>query len=330
MSEEVVQSKPSVLGKGLASLLPGASGSASVVAPLTQQSSATAAPGPVTASVSKDRHPGIAFVGLEEIKVNPYQPRQEFKDESLQELTQSIRVNGIIQPLVLRKTEDGYQLIAGERRLRAAKLAGLKQVPAVIRRSTDRESLELAIIENIQREDLNCIDAALAYFRLQEEFSLTQEEVATRVGKDRVTVSNHLRLLRLPEVVIDDLKQGVLTMGHGKALLALSDQTKQVTVRDEIIKNKWSVREVEEHISQLQSATGAEVAVFAEKSSSEDPVGRRLEVVSRDLTRHWATRVEVRGSEKKGKIILHYRSKDDLDRLLASMQSEAVWRAGRT
>lgn len=316
---------------------------ASVAAPLAPAASTPAAPAtaasptptPVSAATpapaaSKDRHPGISFVGIDEIKVNPYQPRQEFNDEALNELTQSIRVNGIIQPLVLRKTEEGYQLIAGERRLRAAKSAGLKQVPAVIRRSTDRESLELAIIENIQREDLNCIDAALAYFRLQEEFSLTQEEVATRVGKERVTVSNHLRLLRLPEVVIDDLKQGVLTMGHGKALLSLPDQQKQIAVRDEIIKNKWSVREVEEHIVKLATSGADPKTVFAETAKAEDAVGRRLEVLSRDLTRHWATRIEVRGNDKKGKIILHYRSKEDLDRLLASMQSEAIWRAGRT
>lgn len=222
-----------VLGKGLASLLPNSTASApsgaSVFgsAPLTPSASETP---------NRDRHMGISMAGVDEIQVNHFQPRREFDELSLKELAQSIRTSGIIQPLVVRKTaKDGFELIAGERRLRAAKLAGLKQVPVVIRRSTDRETLELALVENIQRQNLNCVDEALAYFQLIQEFSLTQEEVSDRVGKDRATVANYLRLLRLPETILDDLKKQILTFGHGKALLGLEDADMRLRARVQIL-----------------------------------------------------------------------------------------------
>ena len=190
-----VWTKPA-LGKGLASLLPGAGNPPSTVlaafAPQTVSHPAGAiAAGPATTlqqveMANRDRHPGISLAQLDEIQTNPYQPRREFDAQAVAELSQSIRKNGIIQPLIVRKLATGsYQLIAGERRLRAAKMAGLKQVPIVIRRSTDREALQLALIENIQRQDLNCIDEAMAYFQLMQEFSLTQEEVSVQVGKEK-------------------------------------------------------------------------------------------------------------------------------------------------
>ncbi len=221
----------SVLGKGLASLLPGAMAplpTTSAETSQAQQSAASAASAagaatPVMESGNKDRHPGISLAMIDEIQVGAFQPRREFDEAAIEDLAQSIRSNGIIQPLVVRKTAEGYELIAGERRLRAAKKAGLKQIPIVIRRSTDREVLELALIENIQRQDLNCVEEAMAYFQLSQDFSLTQEEVATRVGKDRTTIANHLRLLRLPEVILDDLKTNRMSFGHGKVLLGLED-----------------------------------------------------------------------------------------------------------
>ncbi|NDD92731.1 ParB/RepB/Spo0J family partition protein, partial [bacterium] len=188
-----------VLGKGLASLLPGAAASISATPSAAPSNHAGLMAG------NQDRHPGIALLPVDELSVNDYQPRRSFDDSTLQELAQSIKTNGLIQPLIVRRTTSGYQLIAGERRLRASKLAGLRQVPVVVRRSTDREALEMALIENIQREDLNCIDEALAYRQLMEEFQLTQEEAATRVGKERASVANHLRLLRLPEEIVNDL-----------------------------------------------------------------------------------------------------------------------------
>ena len=162
------------LGKGLASLLPSVPPAPPSSGPLAG-ATAAGSPLPVVGDLAnKDRHPGISVIGVEEIITNPYQPRRDFEDEPLEELAQSIRANGIIQPLVVRKSAQGYELIAGERRLRAAKKAGLKQVPIVIRKSTDRESLELALVENIQRQNLNCIDEALAYFQLMQDFQLTQ------------------------------------------------------------------------------------------------------------------------------------------------------------
>ena len=146
---------------------------------------------------------------LDSIIVNPFQPRREFDPKALDELSQSILENGLIQPLVVRRVEKGYELIAGERRFRASKKAGLKHVPVVIRKTTDREMLELALIENIQREDLNCVEVSLAYFQLSQEFNLTQEEISKKVGKDRASVANYLRLLRLPEVVLESLKKAI-------------------------------------------------------------------------------------------------------------------------
>lgn len=330
-----------VLGKGLASLFPGvvAPGAA---APTPTNSvnggsrtadsggaGATAA-GPATAvtqieASNRDRHPGISLAFLDEIEANPYQPRREFDEVAVQELAASIRENGIIQPLVVRKTSSGaYQLIAGERRLRAARLAGLKQAPVVIRKSTDREALELALVENIQRQDLNCIDEALAYYQLVEDFSLTQEEVAQKVGKDRATVANHLRLLRLPEAVIDDLKRGALSVGHGKALLSLEDADLRLRARAEIVRNHLSVREAEALVDQLRRSESGTGDLAANPAKPLTPAQARLQAISLDLTRAWSARVEVKGSEKRGKLVIHYGSRAELDRLLEAMQNQRL------
>jgi ParB family chromosome partitioning protein len=327
-----VERKP-VLGKGLASLLPsagapGALPSFAQSASLATGAGAVAAGEPTTVQQqehqNKDRHMGISVVLIDDIVANQYQPRRDFDDAALEELAQSIRANGIIQPLVVRKGPNGYQLIAGERRLRAARLAGLKQVPIVIRKSSDREALELALIENIQRQNLNCIDEALAYFQLLQDFSLTQEEVAQRVGKDRATVANYLRLLRLPEAIIEDLKSQALSFGHGKALLGVEDSTLRLRLRDQILQEKLSVRATEERIERLKNPAPQEnssQAVAAPMTALES----RLANLSRDLTHQWQTRVEVRGSERRGKIVFHYGSRQELDRILGAMQNEKVW-----
>jgi ParB family chromosome partitioning protein len=271
---------------------------------------------------NRDRHPGISLANPEEIQVNPFQPRREFDEKAIDELCSSIQANGIIQPLVVRKTPKGYELIAGERRLRASKKLGLKQVPIVIRRSSDRESLEIALIENIQRQDLNCIDEALAYFQLAEEFGLTQEEVAKRVGKERATIANHLRLLRLPEAVIDDLKRGILSFGHGKAILGLEDLEMRLRARALVVGKHLSVRETEALVDEWKKQPGAaNAAESAGPSTPQDPLQSRLSNLSTELTHKWSTRVEVKGSDKKGKIIFHYRTRQDLDRILQAMQN---------
>jgi ParB family chromosome partitioning protein len=279
-------------------------------------------------SGNQDRHPGITFLPIEELEVNEYQPRRSFDDTSLAELAQSIKSSGVIQPLVVRRTAAGYQLIAGERRLRASKIAGLKQVPVVVRRSTDREALEMALIENIQRENLNCIDEALAYQQLMDEFQLSQEEAALRVGKERASVANYLRLLRLPEAIIDDLKRGLLSFGHGKALLMVDEPDARLELRKKIIEGKWSVRQAEAEAQALKqngepNANVADTAAI--QAQKNDPVQQRLAVLSQELTRTWSARVEVKGTRRKGKVLIHYQGAEQLERILAAMQNPRLW-----
>ncbi|OFZ79934.1 MAG: hypothetical protein A2583_06130 [Bdellovibrionales bacterium RIFOXYD1_FULL_53_11] len=281
---------------------------------------------PASANAGGPRHMGISLVTLEEIVPNAYQPRRDFDDEKMEELAQSIRENGLIQPLVVRKCASGYQLIAGERRLRAAKIAGLKHVPIVIRKSTDRESLEVAIIENVQRENLNCIDEALAYLRLSREFSLTQEDIAKRVGKDRATVSNSMRLLKLPEPVIDDLRRGVISYGHGKALLSLEDSGLVMQARTLVVEKAMSVRDTENLVEMLKAGK-AENGTSGKESVALplSPLKMRLDNISQELTRKWSTKVELRGGERRGKIVFHYATRQDLDRILSAMQNDNIW-----
>ncbi len=315
------------LGRGLGSLLSGA-GVNPPPSPPGVSNPVDAVAAASAEMPNRDRHPGISIASVDEIVANEYQPRRDFDDHALEELAQSIRSNGIIQPLVVRKGPQGYMLIAGERRLRAAKLAGLKQVPIVIRKSTDREALELALIENIQRQNLNCIDEALAYFQLLQDFSLTQEEVALRVGKDRATVANYLRLLRLPEAIIDDLKRQILSFGHGKALLSVDDNDVRLRARKEVVEKKLSVRDTEALIDQLKKGSSMQAAAAgaaAGSSGALSPLKARLNNIAQDLTRLWSARIEIKGSEKRGKIVLHYSSRQELDRMLGAMQNDKTW-----
>ncbi len=311
-----------VLGKGLASLLP-----VTPPAPTPAMTSGTGAiaAGPAIPAPSEignaTRIPGLSFANIEDIVANPYQPRREFADGELKELSHSILANGVIQPLVVRKGPYGYQLIAGERRLRAAKLAGLKQVPIVIRKATDREALEIALVENIQRENLNCVDEALAYLQLMQDFNLTQDETAERVGKERSTVANFVRLLRLPEAIIDDLKKNVLSFGHGKALLSLEDQDQRLLARKAIIEGKLSVRATEALIQEMThraSSTGNETPIPAKDLT---PIQTRLKNLALEITRSVGMRAEVKGTERRGKMVLHYSSREELERLIAVMQN---------
>jgi len=268
-----------------------------------------------------NRIPGLTFANIEDIVANPYQPRREFAEDELKDLSQSILANGVIQPLVVRKGPYGYQLIAGERRLRASKLAGLKQVPIVIRKSTDREALEIALVENIQRENLNCVDEALAYLQLMQDFNLTQDETAERVGKDRSTIANFVRLLRLPEAIIDDLKKGALSFGHGKALLSLDDQDQRLLARKAIIEGKLSVRAAEALIHEMAKKGSTGNPTDAETIRELTPVQARLKNLALEITRSVGMKTEVKGNEKRGKMVLHYSSREELERLIALMQN---------
>lgn len=312
------------LGKGLASLLPGAANNPAALARqlmgeipsagAPQQTAAAPAPTPSTeSSPNKERIPGITMAEVDQIIPNQYQPRQDFAESALNDLAESIRAHGIIQPLIVRRGDDGkLHLIAGERRLRAAKLAGLKQVPIVIRKTSDKEKLELALIENIQREDLNCVEVALSYFQLSEDFRLTQEEIAKRVGKDRVSVANHLRLLKLPESILDDLRKGVLTFGHGRALLSVVDPIKRIEIRNLIVEKHLSVRETERMVAEsLLEGKSEEEAHAAE----QDPGKLELKEFSERLGRALGTRVKTKGDKYRGSIVIDYFSKEDLDRI---------------
>lgn len=188
---------------------------------------------------------GPALIDINEIKANPNQPRKIFKEKDLSELSESIKENGIIQPLVVVKAEKGFELVAGERRLRAAKMAGLEKVPAVIKKITEREKMVIAIIENVQRSDLNCVEEALAYYQLMNEYDLTQEEVAKRLGKERSTIANFLRILKLPRPVIELLQKEELSFGHAKVLAGEKDREKCIRVANQAIAEKLSIREVE-------------------------------------------------------------------------------------
>ncbi|KRT75245.1 MAG: chromosome segregation DNA-binding protein, chromosome partitioning protein, ParB family [Candidatus Rokubacteria bacterium CSP1-6] len=243
-------------------------------------------------------------IPIEEIGPNPNQPRKSFNINGLQDLSASMRQSGVLQPVVVRRVGSGYQLIVGERRLRAAKLAGLERVPAVIREATDAESLELALVENLLREDLNPMEEAEAYQRLLAEFGWTQEELAGRVGKDRSSIANCLRLLKLPAVIQDDLRAGRLTMGHARALLSLTSAADQLKLREEILAHSWSVRTTEEGVQRSHIPRRA-ARRSAELTALEDQLRERL-----------ATRVRLVGSERRGRIEIVYASREELERLV--------------
>jgi ParB family chromosome partitioning protein len=253
----------------------------------------------------------LVDVPIDQIEVNPYQPRKVFDFTALDELAASIKASGVIQPIIVRRIGGAYQLIAGERRWRAARQAGLERIPAIVREATDAQSIELALVENLLREDLNPIEAAQAYQKLLAEFSWTQEELAQRIGKDRTSIANCLRLLRLPEEIQADLRSGRLTMGHARALLALSTVSEQLKLRDEILAHDWSVRATEDSIRAMESL--GEVRVPAPRKGRRRSV--ELAALEEALQRGLMTRVRIIGSERKGKIEVSYATPDELERL---------------
>ena len=250
-------------------------------------------------------------VPIDQIEVNPNQPRKVFDFTALDELAASIRSSGVIQPIIVRRLVGSYQLIAGERRWRAARQAGLERIPAIVRDATDAQSIELALVENLLREDLNPIEAAQAYQKLLAEFGWTQEELAQRIGKDRTSIANCLRLLRLPEEIQTDLRSGRLTMGHARALLALTSVAEQLQLRDEILAHDWSVRTTEDSIRATE-AVGVARGLPPRK-------GRRrsaeLAALEEALQRGLMTRVRIIGNERRGKIEVTYATPDELERL---------------
>lgn len=244
------------------------------------------------------------------IQPNRYQPRTHFSQEELSQLSDSIRIQGIIQPLLVRKQDVGYELVAGERRLRAAKLAGLTQVPVIVKEISDVEMLELSIIENIQRENLNPIEEADAYHRLMVEFDLTQDQAAARVGKSRSAVANILRLRQLPEPIKATIFDGQLSMGHARALLGVDSPAQQHTAWRAVMAKGLSVRQTEALVKSLKDPGSA---VAPKEMSSED---RHINSMAEDLSRRFGTKVQIKRRGKKGRVEIEFYSNDDLDRLL--------------
>jgi ParB family chromosome partitioning protein len=253
--------------------------------------------------------PGPAEISIDQIERNPYQPRTSFAEEALAELAASIAAHGVLQPVLVTETLDGYRLVAGERRLRAAQMAGLERIPAVIRQADEQDQLELALVENLQRADLNAMDAARAYRRLRDMFGLTNEAIADRVGKARPTVSNTMRLLDLEPEVQDAIETGRITEGHGRALLGLVP-TAQREILALAIARGLSVRQVEELARRLhEGARPARAAIAARPADAE------LERVEDDLRRSLGTKVRLARSRRGGRIIIEWYSDEELGRL---------------
>ena len=245
----------------------------------------------------------VLNLDLSDIEPNPYEPRESKEDEGLPELVKSIKEKGLIQPLVVRRRQSGFQLICGGRRLRAAKMAGLEKIPAVLKVATDSEVLELAIIENVQREDLDPIEEASAYRNLMRTFGYTQNEVATKVGRNRSTVANMLRLLELPEKIRSYIRSGKLSSGHGRALLAIKGNQARLALAEKIVRRSLTVRDIEKEASKSKGR----------KARRKDPDILNLEM---EISQLLGTRVRITTGKKKGKIEIEFYSRDDFDRIL--------------
>jgi len=265
-----------------------------------------------TEAVKKE---SINSCGIEELRPNRYQPRKNFNDEDQKKLVASVKQSGIIQPIVVRKVDSGFEIIAGERRWRAAQAAGLKEVPVVVRKATDRESAELSLIENLLREELNPLEEAEAYVNLMEKFNLSQEDISGQVGKDRSTVANTIRLLKLPEKAQAALIEKSISSGHARCILALSTSDEQLSVLETILKKGLNVRETEKLISKLKEQPADKKTAAADKD-------RFMVDLEKTLTAKCQARVQIKGSDKKGSIEIAYNSLDELNRLARYLLDE--------
>lgn len=250
---------------------------------------------------------GISKININEIYPNPNQPRKTFDKESLEELAESIRIHGLIQPITVNKMSDGYLIIAGERRYRACKLAGLTEIDAIVKNYSDRQIAEISIIENLQREDLNPIEIAKSLQKLMQEYNITQDQVASRIGKNRSSIANYVRLLSLYPEVIDMVEKGKVSHGHAKCLVAITDYPTQLMLAKKVAQNKLTVRALEKEIDALLG-----------KNKSKKPAtlpSNELMAFVGDLQRKLGTKVTLLGNDKKGRIYIDYYSQDDLDRI---------------
>ncbi|TSE08643.1 MULTISPECIES: ParB/RepB/Spo0J family partition protein [Aquimarina] len=265
----------------------------------------------------------IIELELESIDVNPFQPRTSFNDETLRELATSIKEVGVIQPITVRKLDfNNYQLVSGERRFRASKLAGLKSIPAYIRIANDQESLTMALVENIQRQDLDPIEIALSYQRLIDEISLTQEQLSDRVGKKRSTIANYLRLLKLDPIVQTGMRDGFISMGHGRALINIDDQQQQLDIYETIIGKSLSVRDTEKMVRSLNEKTDSTNS-SANSSSATNLLPKHIAKGVKDFSDYFGAKIDVKVSNKgSGKLIIPFSSEEDFKRIKKLINSE--------
>ncbi|MEK7403356.1 MAG: ParB/RepB/Spo0J family partition protein [Gemmatimonadota bacterium] len=294
--------KPRRLGRGLEALIPGAAAALAPVAP---------APVSATAPSSEYQHLPIAA-----IQPNPYQPRREFGEAELAELQASLKSSGLLQPVTVRQTPRGYELISGERRLRAATRLGWTDIPAIVRDVDDRTLLTLALVENLQRTDLNAVDEAKGYQRLSEEFGFTHAQIAEAVGKDRTSITTAIRILQLPQAVLDIVAKGHLTAGHARALVSVDDDRKALALATEAVARQMSVRELESRARAIQQPAAARTAAGSKTvaPATKAPVLRRLED---ELRRRLQTDVSIKlNGPEKGAIEVSFYSPDDLERVL--------------
>ncbi|SEN47364.1 ParB/RepB/Spo0J family partition protein [Paenibacillus sp. OV219] len=264
-------------------------------------------------SVSEDDK--VVEVPLSQLRANPYQPRKTFDDDAIKELAESIKQHGVIQPIIVRTVLKGYEIIAGERRFRASQLCGNPTIPAVVRNFSDQQVMEIALIENLQREDLNAIELSVAYQALMDKFNLTQEELSMKVGKSRSHIANFLRLLALPEQIKENVSRGTISMGHARAIVGVKEDARKRELAELTIANEWSVRQLEEAIKNLDQPAAAKVKPLPSKK--QDPFIAEVEESLRD---RFKTTVKIKQQKDKGRIELLYYNKQDLERLLELLQ----------
>ncbi|MFD0961762.1 ParB/RepB/Spo0J family partition protein [Paenibacillus chungangensis] len=267
-------------------------------------------------SVSDDDK--VIDVSLSELRPNPYQPRKSFDENSIKELAESIKQHGIIQPIIVRSVLRGYEIIAGERRFRASQYCGNKTIPAVVRNFSDQQVMEIALIENLQREDLNAIEIAVAYQSLMDKFQLTQEELSLKVGKSRSHIANFVRLLTLPVEIKDNVSRGTLSMGHARALAGIKDVKIQKEMAGMAVSAEWSVRELEEAVKKLD--VQEKPSAKKSKQRKNDPY---IDHIEEALRERFKTTVKIKQQKDKGKIEIQYYNKQDLERLLELLQELA-------
>lgn len=264
--------------------------------------------------ITKTKDEQIKQIDISDIKPNPYQPRKTFDENHLNDLADSIKQYGILQPIVLRKTVQGYYIVVGERRFRASKIAGLKYVSAIIKDLTDEDMMELAVIENLQREDLNAIEEAESYQRLMTDLKITQQEVAKRLSKSRPYIANMLRLLHLPKKIADMVKDGRLTSAHGRTLLAIKDEQQMLRLAKRVVKEKWSVRCLENHVNELKN-----VSSKSETDKVDITKPKFIKQQERQLREQYGAKVDISIKKSVGKISFEFESQDDFVRIIKQL-----------